>query len=167
MTLIASPHTCESMHLGQPVKHHDSVANGCRSRHELIRIIGVWNVFQFEAATIARNRARKPGLRHFAEHVWLDHAVATERLLAAAGHELVPTSLDKFHNVLLEELAGSPDDEFEPLYIAQQQSAAATAYGVLNEYVQQGEDQQLQDFCREMLQRVVLHGDMIARLTST
>jgi predicted outer membrane protein len=155
------------MPLGQTVNHHEAAADGCPSRHDLIRIIGVWNVFQFAAATIARKRARQPGIRHFAERVWLDHAVATERLLAAAGHELVPTSLDKFHNVLLEELAGSPDDEFEPLYIAQQQSAAATAYGVLNQYMQQGEDQQLLDFCREMLQRVVLHGDMIASLTST
>ncbi len=55
-------------------------------------------------------------------------------------------------------LPAFPDDEFESRYIAQQQSAAATAYSVLNQYAQEGEDQDLQDFCRKMLERVAFHG---------
>lgn len=145
----------------------ESATDSSPSAHELIRVIGVWNVFQFEAATIARTRAQRSEIRHFAERVWLDHALATERLLAAAGHELVPTSLDKFHEVLLEELTQAPDEEFEPLYIAQQQSAAATAFAVLDQFAERGEHHQLQEFCREMRERVALHGTMIARLTAT
>jgi predicted outer membrane protein len=149
------------------MNQYETAPDTCPSKQDLIRVIGVWNVFQFQAATIARERSRRPEIRHFAERVWLDHAVATERLLSAAGYALVPTSLDKLHEVLLQELLAASDDGFDPLYITQQQNAAATASAVLDQYAVEGDDQDLQNFCREMREQVVLHGDIIARLTST
>jgi hypothetical protein len=72
--------------------------------------------------------------------------MATERLLAAAGTELVPTRVDKPHQLLLDELAEIPQDQFDRLYLEQRERAAT------------------KDFYQKLLRRVAVHGELIAIL---
>lgn len=134
---------------------------------ELVRAVAVWNVFQFQAAEIARRRAQRAGVKAFAELLWQDHAEFTEALLGAAGTIIVPTSVDKLHEAFLDDLRNVDDDDFDALYLKLAADAVAKAYELLRDYVQTGEDGPLRDFCGATLLRVARHGDALAAFDAT
>lgn len=136
------------------------------SRHEVLCRVAVWNVFQFEAALIAKKRALRPDVKALADLLWQDHAAFTERLLAAAGSELVPTSLDKVHLAYLDDLQEDGDEAFDTAYLSQQTRTVADVYALLRDYVQADEEGPLRSFCHYAVPLVARHGEMIGLLTA-
>jgi putative membrane protein len=124
--------------------------------------------YEIEAAQLALRRSARADVKEFAQRMIDDHSkIGNElrTLLASTGKPTPPSDdVDRLHRVLLEDLHGVPDADFDKRYIAQQKLAHSEAITLFKTYMKHGDDAQLQGLCGRGLPIIEGHARMVEQL---
>ena len=127
-------------------------------------------LYEIEAANIALRRSRREDVRRFAQTMLKDHGKMKSELGSFLGATDSPTqppdSVDRVHQVLLDDLNGASDADFDKRYISQQQLAHSEAITLFKTYRDHGENPGLQNLCRLGLPILEQHAEMARRLAA-
>jgi putative membrane protein len=104
----------------------------------------VAGMYEIEAAKIAVRRAKDTDVKTFAQNMISDHTKIDSELKSWMGgmvrpHE-PPSKLDKPFEVLIDDLNGASDADFDHRYVSQQEAAHRAAVTLFKNYGKYGQD---------------------------
>jgi putative membrane protein len=109
-------------------------------------------LYELEAARIALRRSHSDDVRQFAQRMLDDHGKMKSELGSFLGATESPTQPPdrpgKLHQVLLDDLEGAADEDFDHRYVSQQQTAHREAITLFKTYEKRGQHAGLQNLCR-------------------
>lgn len=125
-------------------------------------------LYELEAANMAQKRARREDVKTFAERMRYDF----EKMKSELGSFLAgtpkptepPTEPMKLHQVLLDDLAGSSDEDFDRRYVTQQRLAHLEAITLFKTFHKFGDNDGLKNLCRLGLPVLEKHADAASQL---
>lgn len=127
-------------------------------------------LYEIEAENIALRRSTRQDVRHFAQVMLKDFGKMKSELGALLGATESPTqppdSVDRMHKVLLDDLNGAADADFDKRYISQQQLAHSEAITLFKTYRDHGANPGLQNLCRLALPILEQHAELARRLAA-
>lgn len=128
------------------------LASVTTSKDEFVKLAGISDLYEVEAAKIALARSGREDVREFAQEMIRDHSKTTEELKSMLGAmnepETPPDHLDKIHQTMIDDLNGASDSDFDKRYIAQQESAHSGAITLFKTFRDRGDDSALRELCR-------------------
>lgn len=121
---------------------------------------------EVEAARLAGERARTPGVKDFAQQMAHDHDGANARLAALARPAGIPlpAALDADHQAMQRELQAAPADRFDTLYLRGQLVDHQKTVQLLEWEMGSGQDADLQRFAADTLPVVLQHLQRVQQL---
>jgi putative membrane protein len=104
----------------------------------------VAGLYEIEAAKIALRRAKHTAVKNFAQSMIDDHTQIDSELKSWMGgmerpHE-PPTKLDKPFQILIDDLNGASDADFDHRYVSQQEATHRAAVTLFKNYGKYGQD---------------------------
>jgi putative membrane protein len=120
-------------------------------RGAYLAVAGANNLYMVKAAEIAREKARRPEVRQFAEAVLAEHNRNIEQLLEAArtgGLETFPPAMMPMHWDMLRRLERTSGARFDGLYVDQQIQALEAALELHRNFFSNGNGTQLKAFAQ-------------------
>ena len=134
--------------------------------HAMVAIL-----YEIEAANIALKRSRRDDVRQFAQAMIADYSYFKSGLGSFLGATESPTEptdkIDKVHQILIDDLNGASDADFDKRYISQQQIAFSEARTLFKTYRDKGENAGLQNLCKIALPIVEQHAQMARQLAAS
>jgi putative membrane protein len=128
-------------------------------------------LYEIEAAKIALKRSRRQDVREFAQGMLDDYNDIKTKIGSFLGATESPTqptqSIDKVHQILIDDLNGASDADFDQRYISQQQIAFSEVSTLLKSYRDRGENAGLQNLCKLALPIVDQHAQMARQLANS
>jgi putative membrane protein len=128
----------------------------------------VATLYELEAAEIALRRSSRDDVKQFAQRMLDDHGKMKSELGSFLGATESPTSppdhVDKLHQVLLDDLAGASDADFDHRYIQQQKLAHSEALTLFKTYADFGKHLGLENLCRLALPVLEEHARLAEQL---
>lgn len=123
-------------------------------------------MYEVEAGRIAAQRSTNPRIKAFGEQMVTDHNKAADELkpIAAAGNFTVPTALDQRHQGLIDNLRGATDQDFDRVYLQQQEAAHNETVTLLETYGRMGDHEALKGWATKTLPVVRHHLQMVDQL---
>lgn len=125
-------------------------------------------LYELKAGDVAMRRARRDDVREFAAHMKQDFERIRSDLNSFLGGTEEPTQPPqqpiKLHEVLLEDLNGASDEDFDDRYIAQQKLAHLEAITLFKSYQSRGDNDGLKNLCRVGLPVLEEHARQAERL---
>ncbi|MAM76761.1 DUF4142 domain-containing protein [uncultured Tistrella sp.] len=119
------------------------------------------DIFEIEAAKLARNKTQNDDIRAFAGRMVLDHTAATEKMketLADMGLSVqLPARLDDRRMKILEDLNEQQIPGFDRMYVATQIEAHEAALQLHRGYAEAGENEELRETAAEIADTVERH----------
>lgn len=126
------------------------------------------DLFEVTAGRLASTRSKSAAVRDFGKQMENAHTQSTQQLqsvLAKAGVKTTPpTTLDKAHQALIDQLQNASDGDFDSLYLQQQDAAHRQAQILMQEYSTDGGDAALRKFATAMLPTIAQHIAMLQKL---
>lgn len=117
------------------------------TRGAYLAVAGANNLFMVKAAEIAREKARRPEVRRFAETMLTEHQANNEALLeaarAAGGLEVYPPAMMPMHWEMLRRLRRASGSRFDRIYIGQQVETLEVAIELHRNFHTNGTGEQL------------------------
>lgn len=127
-------------------------------------------LYELEAADIALRRSHDEEVRQFARRMLEDHGKMKSELGSFLGATESPTQPpdqpNRVHKILLADLEGASDQDFDHRYLAQQQIAHSEAITLFKTYMKRGEHAGLQNLCRLGLPVLEEHARMVQALSA-
>jgi putative membrane protein len=119
-----------------------------------------------EAGRIAAQRSSNPRIKALGEMMVADHGKAGDELKPiAAGSDLaVPATLDQRHQGLIDNLRGATDQDFDRVYLQQQEAAHNETALLLETYGRMGDNAALKAWAAKTLPVVRHHQEMVDQL---
>lgn len=119
----------------------------------------IGGMYEVEAGRIAAQRSTNPRIKAFGEKMVADHGKANEELkpIAAAANLTVPTALDQRHQGLIDNLRGATDQDFDRVYLQQQEAAHNETAMMLETYGRTGDHEGLKGWAAKTLPVVHAH----------
>ena len=126
------------------------------------------NTYEIEAAKIAEQKAKSPGVKSFAKMMVSDHtALGTEaKPVIAQSGKTPPTDLDQRRKGFLDNLKAAGPADFDKTYMDQQVAAHDETLTLLNGYAQNGDNAGLKDLASKAAPKVQAHLDKAKALQS-
>jgi putative membrane protein len=127
------------------------------------------DMYEIQAAELARSRARNPAIRDFAQMLIVDHRSMNRQLsAAAAGAGMAPRApaLLPIQVRMLNQLQGARGADFDRLYASQQVQAHQMALSLHATYAASGDTPQLQAAARAAVPIVQHHLDTARQLAA-
>lgn len=126
----------------------------------------IGGMYEVEAGRIAAERSKNPGIRALGQTMTTDHGKAGEELksIAAAGNFTVPTALDERHQGLIDNLRGATDQDFDRVYLQQQEAAHNETIMLLETYGRMGDNEGLKGWAAKALPVVRHHAERVDQL---
>ncbi|HEY1225632.1 MAG TPA: DUF4142 domain-containing protein [Brevundimonas sp.] len=126
----------------------------------------IGGMYEVEAGRIAAERSKNPRIRALGQTMVTDHGKANEELkpIAAAGNLAVPTALDERHQGLIDNLRGATDQDFDRVYLQQQEAAHNETVMLLETYGRMGDNEGLKGWAAKALPVVRHHAEMVDQL---
>lgn len=122
------------------------------TRGAYLAVAGANNLFMVKAAEIAREKARRPEVRQFAETMLAEQQENNEQLLAAAreagGLEVYPPAMMPMHWDMLRRLERASDSRFDRLYVDQQIEALEVAIELHRNFYTNGRGERMKAIAR-------------------
>ena len=117
------------------------------------------NLYEIQAAEIALQRAKQPGVRDLAQGILADHKKAQEDLIEAAqgGNEVIDDKLEAAQSKQLQALREAGDGEFDALYLSDQLRSHQAAMEFLSAYAENGEAGPLKTYAQAAFPTVRMH----------
>jgi putative membrane protein len=126
----------------------------------------VGGLYEVEAGRIAIQRSTNRDVKALAQMLVNDHTRAADKLkpISARLNLTVPTALDQRHQGLIDNLRGASDQDFDRVFLQQQESAHNEAAALLSTYQQIGGQAELKAWAAETLPRIQAHQAHIDKL---
>jgi putative membrane protein len=123
----------------------------------------IGGMYEVEAGRIAAERSTNPRIKAMGEMMVRDHTAAGNELkpIAAAANLTVPTALDQRHQGLIDNLRGATDQDFDRVYLQQQEAAHNETAALLETYGRMGDNDALKGWAAKTLPVVQGHQRMI------
>ncbi len=126
------------------------------------------DMFEVQAAKLAKEKAISPALKKFAAKMIHDHTASTAKLTqildGAALSVTSPTDLDERRKGLENNLALAAPADFDKTYVDQQVSAHQEAVTLFKGYMDKGDNTALKAFATSMLPTIEAHLAMVKEL---
>lgn len=123
----------------------------------------IGGMYEVEAGRIAAERSTNPRVKALGQMMVTDHTAAGNELkpIAAANNLMVPTALDQRHQGLIDNLRGATDQDFDRVYLQQQEAAHNETAALLETYNQTGDNAALKAWAAKTLPVVQAHQRMV------
>lgn len=112
-------------------------------------LAGNAGLYEIESSKIALDRSRREDIRELAQRMIADHTDIAGKLGSWLGGMNRPNSppdhLDPLHQVLIDDLHGAADADFDHRYIAQQISSHEIALTLFRRYQKHGDNEGLRE----------------------
>jgi putative membrane protein len=119
----------------------------------------IGGLYEVEAGRIAMERSKTPQVKSLGQTMVTDHTKAGDALkpIAAQLNVRVPTILDKRHQGLIDNLRGASDQDFDKIYLDQQEAAHAETVSLLQNYDRMGDQPALKTWAIQTLPVIQAH----------
>lgn len=126
----------------------------------------IGGMYEVEAGRIAAERSTNPRVKALGQMMVTDHTAAGNALkpIAAAANLAVPTALDQRHQGLIDNLRGATDQDFDRVYLQQQEAAHNETAALLETYGRMGDNAALKDWAMKTLPVVQGHQRMVDQM---
>lgn len=131
-----------------------------------VKVVTSSNAFEIESSKLAEQKAKDADVKDFAAAMIKDHTMAAEELKKAAMLGDAPPVLSPKHAAMLETLKGTPDQEFQPLYIEMQTVAHMEAVTLFATYAKGGDDAAVKAFAAKTLPKLEMHKMHVMKLVA-
>lgn len=119
----------------------------------------IGGMYEVEAGRIAAQRSTNPEIKALGQRMVTDHPKANDELkpVAAAANLMVPTALDQRHQGLIDNLRGASDQDFDRVYLQQQEAAHNETNALLTTYGSTGGNAALKAWANKTLPTIHAH----------
>lgn len=119
----------------------------------------IGGMYEVEAGRIATQRSTNPQIKALGQRMVTDHTKANDELkpVAAAANLTVPTALDQRHQGLIDNLRGATDQDFDRVYLQQQEAAHNETNALLTTYGSTGGNPALKAWANKTLPTIHAH----------
>jgi putative membrane protein len=126
----------------------------------------IGGMYEVEAGQIAAERSGNAKIKALGLKMVADHGKAGDELkpIAAAQNLTVPTALDQRHQGLIDNLRGATNEDFDRVYLQQQEAAHNETAMLLGDYGRIGGNAALKGWAAKTLPVVQMHQHMVDEL---
>ena len=126
----------------------------------------IGGMYEVEAGRIAAERSSNPRIRASGEQMVTDHTKAGNELkpIAAAANIAVPTTLDERHRGMIDNLRGATNEDFDRVYLQQQEAAHNETVSLLENFERMGDNEPLKAWATKTLPVVRHHQQMVDQM---
>jgi putative membrane protein len=124
-------------------------------------------MFEIESSKLALERSKAAPVKAFAQRMVDDHSAAAVKFKEAvleARLAMPPDKLDARHQAIVDELAARQGGDFDKAYIEAQYKGHVETVELFTGYAQGGEDGRLRAFAAELLPKLQMHLDHVAKM---
>jgi putative membrane protein len=122
------------------------------SKESFAEIAGMADIYEIKASKMALQRAHRSDVKLFAQQMIKDHARTNDDLKSMLGslNEPIqpPAKLNTLFQILIDDLSGAPDDDFDKRYLAQQESVHSAAVTLTRTYRDRGDNSALRELAK-------------------
>lgn len=125
----------------------------------------IGGMYEVQAGRIAVERSKNARVKALGQMMITDHTKAGEELkpIAAAANLAVPTALDQRHQGMIDNLRGATDQDFDRVYLQQQEAAHNETAMLLETYGRMGGHAGLKGWAAKTLPVVKQHQEHVDR----
>jgi putative membrane protein len=134
---------------------------------EFVTKVAISDMYEIEASKLALANSKNADIKAFAQQMVTDHSATTASVKKIVGEDKLappPAALDADHAKLIADLKAAKPDDFDGLYLDQQEDAHEAALALLQGYAAGGENAKLKAFAAETAPKVSMHLDMAKKL---
>lgn len=134
------------------------------------RTAAMGDMYEINASKIALERSQSEPVKSFAQQMIDAHDKMTTDLkgvLPPSASQMLPSELDAEHQEMIRNLKEASDEDFNKVYLAQQDDAHKQALTVFRSYAANGDDARLKEFAQNALSSIQGHLDQVATLSAT
>jgi len=125
------------------------------------------DMYEIEASKLALSNAKNADIKAFARKMIDDHSATTAKVKTIVGEDKLappPATLDADHARLIADLKAAKPEDFDDVYLDQQEDAHEAALALLQVYAASGDNAKLKAFAAETAPKVQMHLDMVRKL---
>lgn len=139
---------------------------GAATAASFVTNAAIGGMYEVEAGRIAAQRSSNPRIKALGEMMVADHGKAGDELkpIAAAANLTVPTALDQRHQGLIDNLRGASNEDFDRVYLQQQEAAHNETATLLETWGRTGDNDALKAWAAKTLPVVRAHQRMVDQL---
>lgn len=139
---------------------------GAATAESFVTNAAIGGMYEVEAGRIAAQRSGNPRIKALGEMMVTDHGKAGDELkpIAAAANLVVPTALDQRHQGLIDNLRGATNEDFDRVYLQQQEAAHNETAALLETWGRTGDNDALKAWAAKTLPVVQRHQQMVDQL---
>ena len=141
-------------------------AMGANSTEAFVSSAGMSDIYEVRAGQIALQKARSAGVKAFAKMMVADHTAMMNGMqpMATAAGKTPPTELDERRKGLLDNLKAASAEDFDRVYLEQQEAAHKEALTLMQGYADKGDDTSLKSAAAKAGPKVQAHLDRVRKL---
>jgi putative membrane protein len=139
---------------------------GTPSTATLLWGVTLTNMYEVQAGKIAEKKAQSPAVKEFAKTMGTDHPAMTQQMvqLFKASNEKIPTALGPRGKSMIDALNAARPEDFDKLYLQQQQAAQKAELSLLKDYAAGGENAEVKPVAAKAAISVQAHLDKVRAL---
>ncbi len=139
---------------------------GAATNESFVSNAAIGGQYEVEAGKIAAARSTNPRIKALGAKMVADHGKAGDELKAIAGrlNLAVPATLDERHRGLIDNLRGATDQDFDRVYLQQQEAAHNETAMLLTDYGRVSDQAELKGWAAKTLPVVQMHQHMVDEL---
>ena len=139
---------------------------GANSTDAFVSSGAMSDMYEVRAGQIAQQRGHSGGVKAFAKMMVTDHTAMMKGMqpLATAAGQTPPTELDQRRKGLLDNLQAAAPDDFDRVYLEQQEAAHKEALTLMEGYADKGDDMALKAAAAKAAPKVQAHLDRVRQL---
>jgi len=128
----------------------------------------IGGMYEVQAGELAQDKAQRDDVKQAAQTIVTDHEKANDELKSVLGENAsaLPTSLDRKHARMIDQLQRASGQQFDRLFIQQQLQAHREAISLFRNYARRGDNPELKQFAQETLPTLEHHLQMVQELRS-
>lgn len=148
-----------------------ALASVTSQKQSFVDMVAMTDMYEREAGDIALKRSRREDVKQFAQQMIEDHSKTTEELKSMVGAMNDPMTLPSKPNalfqILLDDLNGAADGNFDTRYVSQQKDVHGIAITLVEHYRDHGDNTALRELCKLALPVLQHHKEMADRMAET
>ncbi|WP_297510010.1 DUF4142 domain-containing protein [uncultured Caulobacter sp.] len=126
------------------------------------------DMYEIQAGRIAQQKGQSKAVKDFGKMMVTDHTALSNSmkpLIAAAG-KTAPTGLDERRKGMIDNLNAASAQDFDKVYLDQQDAAHNEALTLMRGYGERGDDAGLRGAAQQAVTKIQAHLDHVAQLKS-
>ncbi len=135
---------------------------GAATKEMFVMNAAIGDMYEIQAGQIAAERGRSPAVKTFGQKMVTDHTTSSNELkpIAQGQNIPLPTELDERRRGMIDNLRGATDQDFDRVYLQQQEAAQNEMMMLLETYSRTGDNDALKGWATKTLPVVQEHHRM-------